>query len=34
VISLWKVMHRGIGFMGERSTPTMRLLGGIVSAAT
>ena len=34
VMSDWKVMQRGIAFMGARSTPMMRELGGMTSAAT
>jgi len=34
VMSLWKVMVLGMGLMGVRSTPTIMLLAGIVSAAT
>lgn len=34
VISDWKVIQRGIAFIGARSTPTMRALAGMTSAAT
>lgn len=33
VMSLWKVMTLGMGLMGDRSTPMIKLLAGMVSAA-
>jgi len=34
VMSLWNVIVLGMDLIGARSTPTMRLLVGMVSAAT